>query len=143
MSLDPHGLLAGVHPDLVHVMQQAAQAPQAFQVVYGVRTLAAEAEAVRTGHSQTMHSRHLPDPHFGGKAMAVDIACLTDGTVDWTVANAHGGIYGAAAEQVLAAATRLGVKLQWGGQQVGAWVDGQVSHFRDWGHFQLDPSAYP
>ena len=25
----------------------------------------------------------------------------------------------------------------------GAWTDNVPSHFRDWGHFQLDPSAYP
>lgn len=143
MSLDPHGLLGAVHPDLVRVIETAAQTPQPFQVVYGIRTLAAEAEAVRTGHSQTMHSRHLPDPHYGGKAMAVDIACLVDGHIDWTVANADGGIYGQAAAQILAAAEKLGVKVQWGGQPVGAWVEGVVSRFHDFGHFQLSASAYP
>ena len=136
-------MLAQVHPDLVRVIEAAAQAPQPFQVIYGIRTVAAEAAAVASGHSQTMHSRHLPDPHYGGVAMAVDIACLTNGAVDWTVADAGGGIYGDAADQILDAAEALKIKVQWGGSTVGAWVDGQVSHFRDWGHFQLDPSAYP
>lgn len=141
--LDPHNFLAQVHPDLARVMRAAAQTPQPFEIVYGIRTLAAEEEAVRTGHSQTLHSRHLPDARYGGVAMAVDIACLTDGAMDWTVADPTGGIYGHAAVQVLGAAHKLGVKIQWGGQMVGAWVDGVPSHFRDWGHFQLDPSAYP
>ncbi len=143
MSLDPRGLLAQVHPDLVKVVAAAPQAPQAFQIVYGLRTLAAEAEAVRTGHSQTMHSRHLPALAYGGLAMAIDFACLTNGVIDWTVADPSGGAYGHAASQILAAAERLGVKVQWGGQTIGAWMDGQTSHFRDWGHIQLDPSAYP
>ena len=143
MSLDPHNKLAGVHPDLVRVVKAAAQEPQAFEIVYGLRTIRAEAEAVATGHSETMHSRHLPDDHYANAAMAVDFACLTNGAVDWTVADAQGGIYGQAAKQILDAAERLGVKCQWGGAAVGAWVDGQVSHFHDWGHIQLDPSEYP
>ena len=143
MTVDPHGLLAHVHPDLVKVILAASQTPQPFAVCYGVRTLAAEQQAVATGHSQTLHSRHLPDAHYGGLAMAVDIVCLTHGADDWTVADAAGGIYGIAAKQVLAAAAPLGIPVQWGGQVIGAWTDGVVSHFRDWGHYQLDPASYP
>jgi peptidoglycan LD-endopeptidase CwlK len=142
--LDPHDLLAQVHPDLVRVARAAVQAPQPFQIVYGIRTLAAEEQAVATGHSETLHSRHLPDPRYGNLAMAFDIACLDpSGNIDWTVALPDGGIYAQAASQILAAAQELGVDMTWGGQVVGAWVDGQVSHFRDWGHFQLDPAKYP
>ena len=142
--LDPHGLLSQVHPDLVRVLQAAPQTPQAFQVVYGLRTPQAEQEAVSTGHSETLHSRHLADANYGGDSMAVDIACLDDtGAITWDVADASGGRYGQAAAQVLATAASLGVAVQWGGQAVGAWVDGEVSHFRDWGHFQLDPAEYP
>jgi hypothetical protein len=90
-----------------------------------------------------MHSRHLPDPKYGNVAMAVDIGCLTNGVIDFTVSDALGGIYNIAAKQILAAASNLGVKIQWGGQAIGAWADNVPSHFRDWGHFQLDPSAYP
>jgi peptidoglycan L-alanyl-D-glutamate endopeptidase CwlK len=143
MGLDPRGLLGQVHPDLVKVVNAAAQTPQPFQIVYGLRTLAAEQAAVASGHSQTLHSRHLADARYGGLAMAIDFACLTDGAIDWTVADAAGGIYGHAAAQILDAAESVGVKVQWGGQAVGAWIDGQPSHFRDWGHVQLDPSAYP
>lgn len=143
MVLDPHNLLDHVHPDLVRVLTEAPQYPQAFQVVYGIRTMAEEAQAVATGHSETMHSRHLPDPAYGGVAMAVDVAAVVSGAISWTVEGPDGGTYGQVAEQVLATASALGIKVQWGGSPIGAWVDGQTSTFRDWGHFQLDPSAYP
>jgi peptidoglycan LD-endopeptidase CwlK len=125
------------------------QTPQAFQVVYGIRTPAAEAEAVATGHSETMHSRHLAGggldavSAYGGMAMAADIACLVGSNISWEVADPTGGIYGVAARQILANASKLGIAVQWGGQEVGAWTDCVPSHFRDWGHFQLDPSKYP
>lgn len=142
--LDPHGLLHDVHPDLRRVLEAAEQAPQPFQVTCGLRSLASERQAVATGHSRTLHSRHLPVARYGGVACAVDVVCLSpSGGLDWAVADAHGGIYGQAAQQVMIAALKAAVKLQWGGQVVGAWVDGEASHFRDWGHFQLDPSAYP
>jgi peptidoglycan LD-endopeptidase CwlK len=131
-----------VHPDLVKVMRAAAQAPQPFIVDYGLRTLAAEQQAVATGHSETMHSRHLPDAHYGGDAMAVDVAALIGGQVSFAPGHEL-AVFGQIAVQVKAAAAAAGVKLQWGGDPVGAWIDGVVSHFRDWGHFQLDPSAYP
>ena len=141
--VDPHSLLANVHPDLVKVFVAAAQAPQPFQIVQGLRTVAAEQAAVASGHSQTMQSRHLAS-RYGGKALAVDIVCMTpEGGMDWAVATPEGGCYGIAAEQVLDSAKALGVAVQWGGQAVGAWVDGVPSHFRDWGHFQLDPARYP
>lgn len=134
--------LAHVHPDLVRVIRATAQAPQPFIVDYGLRTLQAEAQAVASGHSQTMHSRHLPDAHYGNVAMAVDVAALIDGQVSFAPGREE-QVFGLIAAQVLAAAATLSVKLQWGGSPVGAWTDGVVSHFRDWGHFQLDPSAYP
>jgi len=134
--------LAHVHPDLAKVVRAASQSPQPFMVDYGLRTLQAEAEAVASGHSQTMHSRHLPDARYGNVAMACDVAALEDGKVSFAPGReAH--VFGLIGAQVLASAARLGIKVQWGGQPVGAWIDGVPSHFRDWGHFQLDPSAYP
>jgi len=144
--------LAHVHPDLVAVMRAAAQSPQPFVVDYGIRTIQAEAAAVASGHSQTMHSRHLPDAHFGNLAMAVDVIA---GSGDPFAKGHEEAVFGQIAEQVFTAADDLAEQglirkrkdgtpaLQWGGQPEGAWVDGVVSHFRDWGHFQLDPSAYP
>lgn len=142
--LDPHGLLADVHPDLVKVMEAALQLPQPFQVVCGLRSAASERQAVASGHSRTLHSRHLAQAAYGGLACAVDVVCLTPGgAASWTVSGPDGGTYGQVGQQVLTAALRLGVQVQWGGQATGAWVDGEPSNFRDWGHFQLDPSAYP
>ena len=145
MSVDPHNLLAQVHPDLVKVVLAAAQEPQPFQVVYGIRTLEAEAQAVASGHSQTMHSRHLPQPLEHNLACAVDVAALTDGQIDFCTDSAQrcSDVFGQIADQIQAASDKLGVDLQWGGDPIGAWVDGQISHFRDWGHFQLDPKSYP
>lgn len=149
MSVDPHNLLASVHPDLVKVILAAATSPIDFQVIYGIRTLAEEQEAVATGHSQTMHSRHLPDPNYtspdcpGGMAMAVDLAVLVNGQIDWTVGNdPAGGNWGLLSQQILSSAQACGVPVMWGGAIVGAWIDGVTSHFRDWGHYQLDPSTY-
>lgn len=153
-GVDPRGLLAGVHPDLVRVILAASQTPQAFIVIEGLRDASREAAAVAAGKSQTLHSRHLAGPD--GLARAIDFACLDPtGRITWTVADRTGGTYGLAAGQIIAAAARLaaagelrkrpdgGPALQWGGSEVGAWTDGQVSGFRDWDHVQLDPSAYP
>lgn len=132
--------LAHVHPDLVKVMRAASQSPQPFIVDYGLRTIQAEAAAVASGHSQTMHSRHLPDAHYDGLAMACDVIAATG---DPFAAGHEQAVFGEIAAQVIAAANQWKIRIQWGGEPVGAWIDGVPSHFRDWGHFQLDPSAYP
>jgi peptidoglycan L-alanyl-D-glutamate endopeptidase CwlK len=143
-AVDPHDLLAQVHPDLAKVINAAAQAPIRFQVVYGLRTAAAEAGAVASGHSTTMHSRHLADARYDGQSCAVDI-CVVDanGQLDWTVATPLGGAFGAAAEQIQDAADKLGIPIEWGGAAVGAWTPGVVSTFHDWGHYQLPWAQYP
>ena len=142
MSVDPRKLLIGVHPDLVKVILVAAQTPQPFVVVYGVRTLAAEEEAVASGHSQTMHSRHLPQSGERGYACAVDVAALEGGKVSFAPGR-ESDVFGQIADQIQAASDALSIDMQWGGDPVGAWVDGKPSGFRDWGHFQLDPKSYP
>lgn len=132
--------LRGVHPDLVKVLRAAAQTPQPFEVVYGLRTMADEAAAVASGHSQTMHSRHmLNSRHLG---CAVDVAHLAGGKIDFAPGH-EPYIFGAIATQILAAAHQLQVPIQWGGADVGAWIPGVVSHFHDWGHFQLPWAQYP
>ena len=91
-----------------------------------------------------MHSRHLPDTNYGGVAMAVDVIALDNDAQGGIFATGHeSDVFGQIADQVQAASDALGIDLQWGGDPIGAWVDGQVSHFRDWGHFQLDPKSYP
>ena len=132
--------LRGVHPLLAAIMRNAAQIPQPFRVVYGLRTSEAEHEAVVSGHSQTMHSRHLANAE--GLACAVDVVALLDGKVSFAAGH-EPEVFGAIAEQILAAAAGLGVPLEWGGAPIGAWAPGVASNFRDWGHFQLPGSNIP
>lgn len=140
MDARSEGCLAQVHPDLVAVMRTASQTPQGFIVDYGIRTIQAEEAAVASGHSQTMHSRHLPDAHYDNLAMACDV--IATGPDPFAVGH-EARVFGQIAEQVQTAADALGIKIQWGGAPVGAWIDDVPSHFRDFGHFQLDPSNYP
>lgn len=133
--------LAQVYHPLAAVARAALQTPQPFEVTYGLRSYAAEVKAVAEHHSQTLHSYHLAQPRFGGLATAFDITCFVDG-VALEVGPEVAHVYAAAAEQILAAAETLGIKVQWGGAKVGAWIDGVVSHFPDYGHFQVDPSDY-
>lgn len=140
--LDPHGLLARVHPDLVRVLRAAAQTPVPFQIVKGVRTLAEEAAAVASGHSKTLHSRHLEEAD--GLSRAVDFCVIgAGGALDWAVSDALGGAFGKVAAQIQHAADMLGIPIEWGGAAVGAWAPGVVSHFHDWGHVQLPWAQYP
>ena len=136
--LDPHNLLAAVHPDLVRVMQTAAQEPVAFQVTYGLRTPEAEAQAVATGHSTTMHSRHLENGSgtgdYGDKALAVDITPIQNGEITFTPSPSVEEVYGQMADQVKAAAASLGIPITSGID----WVS-----FKDYGHHELAWSAYP
>lgn len=130
-----------VELDLVRVLRMAAQAPQPFVVVQGIRTETQEALNCASGHSQTMHSRHFARA-LTGLAAAVDVVALIDGKVDFA-AGREEEVFGAIAEQVKTAAAALSIPLQWGGDPVGAWVPGAVSHFQDWGHFQLPWAEYP
>jgi peptidoglycan L-alanyl-D-glutamate endopeptidase CwlK len=115
--------LAGVHPDLVRVVERAAKDGTKFRVIEGLRTMDRQAELVRAGKSQTMRSRHLT-------GHAVDLAALDEaGRVTWARP-----AYEALASQVKAAAAAEGVPVEWGGD----WRS-----FFDGPHFQLPWSAYP
>lgn len=142
--MDPRSeaILAKVHPALAGVLRAASQAPQPFLVIQGLRTMADEARNCAAGASKTMHSRHLPNAQ--GFACAVDVDAVVQGHADPTFAKGREEeVFGHIAAQVKAAAQRLGVMIQWGGDPVGAWTPGVVSHFRDWGHFQLPWAQYP
>ncbi len=144
VHVDPHGMLEYVHPDLAKVIHAASQTPVGFQVVYGVRTLLAEHQAVMEGHSETLHSRHLPQAKEGGLSCAVDVCVVgSDGALDWTVSDPTGGAFGAVAKQIQHAADLLNIPIQWGGASVGAWTPGVKSTFHDWGHYQLPWEKYP
>lgn len=121
-----------VHLDLVRVVRMALQEPQPFVIVCGVRMESAQKKAVATGHSTTMHSRHLPGK-VDGLSRAVDVAALVDGEVSFAPGR-EAEVFGAIARQIKAAGTALGIPVEWGGD----WIS-----FKDWGHFQLPWKEYP
>lgn len=101
--------LAGVHPDLVAVVQRAIEiTPQDFTVMEGVRSVEAEKTNVAKGVSRTMNSKHLIQPD--GFGHAVDLVPWINGAADWD----WDGCYAIAAA-MRAAADGLAVKMRWGG----------------------------
>lgn len=123
--------LKDVHPDLVRVMHKALQdAPFPFRVIDGLRTVTRQKELVRIGASKTMRSRHLT-------GHAVDIVPLVDLDRDGKLETEelfNWPLIRQLAPVVKAAATDLGVALEWGGD----WKT-----FKDGPHWQLSWAAYP
>lgn len=121
--------LAGVHPDMVRVVERARLA-EPFIVVEGLRTKERQAKLVAIGASRTLTSRHLT-------GHAVDLAYWLDdsdgvpeqGEVRWDWPLAH-----KIAAAMKAAAAEEKVALIWGGD----WAA-----FPDGPHFELDRRAYP
>ena len=121
--------LAGLHPDLVRVVERARLAVP-FIVVEGLRTRERQERLVAIGASRTLNSRHLT-------GHAVDLAYWLDdgdgapeaGEVrwDWPLARKI-------AAAMKAAATEEGVALVWGGD----WKS-----FPDGPHFELHRRVYP
>lgn len=115
--------MAGLHPDLKKVMNQAILATDLdFTVLEGLRTLERQKQMVETGASTTLNSRHL-DGH------AVDIAPFIGGEVRW-----DWPLYYRLAVIVKAAAKEVGVPIEWGGD----WKT-----FKDGPHWQLPWAKYP
>jgi peptidoglycan L-alanyl-D-glutamate endopeptidase CwlK len=114
--------LRGVHPDLVRVVERAAESGHTFIVTEGLRTLAQQQRLVTAGASQTLRSRHLT-------GHAVDLAVLLDGEVSW-----HWPLYQRLSLGMKAAAQLEGVRIVWGGD----WTT-----FKDGPHFELDRRSYP
>lgn len=75
--------LAGVHPDLVRVVERAIKiTPIDFGVTEGVRTIEQQKQYVADGKSTTMNSMHLPQDD--GYSWAVDLYCRDNaGNVTW------------------------------------------------------------
>jgi len=121
--------LAGVHPDLVRVVERARLAAP-FIIVEGLRTRERQAKLVAIGASRTMNSRHLT-------GHAIDLAYWLDdddgtpeaGEVRWDWPLAH-----RIAAAMKNAAAAEGVALVWGGD----WAS-----FPDGPHFELDRRTYP
>lgn len=107
--------LAGVHPDLVRVVERARGYAD-FIVTEGLRTVERQKQLVASGASQTMASRHLT-------GHAVDLAALVGGEVRW-----DWPLYHKLAEAMKRAAKECGVAIVWGGD----WRT-----FKDGPHFEL------
>lgn len=115
--------LQGVHPDLVRVIQTAAErSPLVFTVLEGLRTAARQRQLVASGASQTLNSRHLT-------GHAVDIAPVLGGKISW-----DWPLYHRLAPIVKRAALDEGVPIEWGGD----W-----RKFKDGPHWQLPFGRYP
>lgn len=127
--------LAGVHPDMVRGMFRALQdAPFAFRVIDGLRTVARQRELVRIGASKTMNSRHLP---LRGVSHAVDIVPVVDLDRDGKIESEemfNWPLIRQLAPVVKAAFKAEGVPIEWGGD----WRS-----FKDGPHWQLPWKDYP
>jgi peptidoglycan L-alanyl-D-glutamate endopeptidase CwlK len=129
LSAASRARLAGVHPDLVRVVERAIRLTKVdFMVLCGCRSVDEQRECVARGVSRTMNSRHIPsgDPPV---SHAVDLVALPGGKVSWDWM--HYPLIAAAMKE---AAFELRVPLTWGGE----WKS-----LRDGPHFELPASAYP
>lgn len=115
--------LAGVHPDLVKVVERAIEITEVdFAVLEGVRSKTRQEQLVKAGASQTMRSRHLT-------GHAVDLGAYVAGSVRW-----DWPLYHKLAVAVKQAAAELQVPIEWGGD----WTT-----FKDGPHWQLPWKEYP
>ncbi len=112
--------LVGVHPDLVRVVERAAElSPVPFVVTEGLRNLERQKKLKAAGKSWTLNSRHL-------NGMAVDVVDADDFKYDMPDME---GI----AKAFKAASAELKIPIVWGGD----WKT------RDTPHFELSRTAYP
>ena len=115
--------LAGVHPDLVKIVERAIEITEIdFAVLEGVRSKTRQEQLVKAGASQTMRSRHLT-------GHAVDLGAYVAGSVRW-----DWPLYHKLAIAVKQAAAELQVPIEWGGD----WTT-----FKDGPHWQLPWKEYP
>lgn len=115
--------LAGVHPDLVKVVERTIEITDIdFAVLEGVRSKTRQEQLVKAGASQTMRSRHLT-------GHAVDLGAYVAGSVRW-----DWPLYHKLAVSVKQAAAELQIPIEWGGD----WTT-----FKDGPHWQLPWKEYP
>jgi peptidoglycan L-alanyl-D-glutamate endopeptidase CwlK len=135
MKLDARSIsrLEGIHPDLVKVVERAADLTDTpFIVTEGLRSIERQRKLVNAGASQTMRSRHLT-------GHAVDLAAFVDldGTGDYTSGDNirwDWPLYDRIAIAMKGAAFKLNIPIEWG----GSWTS-----LKDGPHFQLPFSSYP
>lgn len=121
--------LAGVHPDLVRVVREAAKRLNFDLIVLeGLRTKERQAKLMAQGASTTLKSRHLTG-HALDVAPCIDTDSDGDVEVSW-----HWPHYHKIAPVMKQCAQELGVKIEWGGD----WKS-----FKDGPHWQLPWKHYP
>lgn len=142
--------LVGVQAPLVEAVKYAiAITTQDFAVTQGLRTVAAEADAVASGHSKTMHSRHLT-------GHAVDLVPIVNGKLSW-----EWPFFYPIVTAMQAAGKYLSVEMNWGADwdmELQQFTDPQAAEAEyivrerlkgkqhpllDGPHFQLTWADYP
>lgn len=133
MILKPERM-AGVHPHLVNVAEEAAKnCPFDIMVLEGVRSKERQAQLVAAGASKTLDGRHLKGSD--GLGHAIDLAPVLDTDGDGTKEISwHWPHYYQLAPIVKAAAEKLKVPVVWGGD----WPN-----FKDGPHWELPRALYP
>ena len=140
-AFDPHGRLAGVHPDLIKVVQAAALiCKQPFQVIEGLRTAARQAQLYAQGRTAPGNivtwvrvSNHQAKPDGFGHAVDM-VAIGADGSIDWN----HTAPYDTIDDAMHAAAKSLNIGIRYGGD----WdMDGNRHEHgeSDIDHWELHP----
>ena len=128
--------LTGIHPDLRRVMDRALQdAPFAFVVTEGLRTLERQKQLVAIGASKTLNSRHLRQADGFGHAF--DFYAYVDTNRDGKISfeeMSNVRLMIPIAEAIKKAAAAEKVAVTWGGD----W-----RKFREYPHFELDRKVYP
>lgn len=123
--------LKGVHPDLIRVVERAAELSTiVFRVGEGLRSIEQQRKNVAKGVSWTMNSRHLT-------GHAVDLIPMVDVNSDGKITTAEQfswPIYYKLAPVIKAAAKAEKVPIEWGGD----WTKS-----KDGPHWQLPFKLYP
>jgi peptidoglycan LD-endopeptidase CwlK len=115
--------LAGIHPDLVKVVERAIEITEVdFTVLEGMRTVTRQRQLMASGATRTMNSRHLT-------GHAVDLGAWVGGEVRW-----DWPLYHKIATAMKQAAHELNQPIEWGGD----WRS-----FKDGPHWQLPWKQYP
>lgn len=135
LSARDRAALDGVHPDLVRVVEAAAERTfLSWFVNEGVRTPARQKMLLDAGRTLTLESPHLPRSMLIGGALhhvgcAVDLVLLNGKKADWVFEH-----YFALAAEMLEAASRLRVPVRWGGH----FRNRRGARFADGLHFELE-----
>jgi peptidoglycan L-alanyl-D-glutamate endopeptidase CwlK len=114
--------LEGVHPDMVKCVTSAINYSKVdFGVICGTRTKSQQAELVKSGASQTMNSKHLPQ-EVDGFSHAVDLMAYVN---DGSGSRASWELNDDIADAMAKAAKTHNVAIKWG----AAWSIGNIAQW--------------